>query len=180
MRFKKSMIGQRCLAGWHDEPALGAHLATLRFGYTHHGIYIGSGMVVHYSGLSRSWHSGPVEEVTLARFALGHTVRIVDHPEPMFSAAEVVRRARSRVGERDYRLLTNNCEHFCNWCVSGLSRSVQIERPSGIPALTLCLAVRLVSRLPPGRVRERVLATESTGRGSGAWGREGEPRRACV
>jgi hypothetical protein len=160
MRFKKSMIEQRWPAGLHDEPALGAHLATLRFGYTHHGIYVGSGKVVHYSGLSCSWHSGPVEEVTLARFALDHTVRIVDHPEPMFCPEEVVTRARSRVGERDYRVLTNNCEHFCNWCVSGLSRSIQIERPSGIPALTLCLAVRLVSRRPQGRVGERVLATD--------------------
>jgi hypothetical protein len=135
-------------AGLQEEPALGAHLATSRLGYTHHGIYIGGGKVVHYAGLSRSWHSGPVEEVTLTRFALGRPVRIVDHPESIYSAEEIVRRARSRVGEQAYHLLTNNCEHFCNWCVSGLSRSVQVERPSGFPAVTVCVAARLVTRLP--------------------------------
>ncbi len=169
MRFKKSMIPmgypkpapaseQRWPEGLEQEPTLGAHLATSRFGYTHHGIYIGNGKVMHYAGLSRSWRSGPVEEVTLARFAFGHPVQIVDHPESIYSAEEIVRRARSRVGEQAYRLLTNNCEHFCNWCVSGLNRSVQIERPAGFPARTVCLAARLVTRLPIARVRHRAAA----------------------
>ena len=26
--------------------------------------------------------------------------------------------ARSRLGERSYRILTNNCEHFCEWCLN--------------------------------------------------------------
>ncbi len=154
---RDAAANQRWPAGLQEEPPLGAHLVTSRFGYTHHGIYIGSGKVVHYAGLSRSWHSGPVEEVTLARFAFGHPVRIVDHPESIYSAEEIVHRARSRVGEHAYRLLTNNCEHFCNWCVSGLSRSVQIERPSGLAALTVCLAARLVARMP--RMRQRALLT---------------------
>jgi hypothetical protein len=29
----------------------------------------------------------------------------------------------SRLGERRYRILTNNCEHFCEWCLNGASRS---------------------------------------------------------
>jgi len=127
---------------------VGAHLATSRRGYSHHGIYLGGDRVVHYAGLSRSWHSGPVEEVTLARFTLGRALRIIDHPEAAYTAKEIVCRARSRVGERDYRLLTNNCEHFCNWCVSGRSRSAQIEQPKGLPAMTLCLLARLVTRFP--------------------------------
>jgi len=40
----------------------------------------------------------------------------------------VVARARSRLGENRYRLTTNNCEHFCEWCLSGESRSEQVER----------------------------------------------------
>jgi Lecithin retinol acyltransferase len=39
----------------------------------------------------------------------------------------VVHRARSRVGEDGYRLLTNNCEHFCEWCLSGQHRSYQVD-----------------------------------------------------
>ncbi len=172
MGFKKSTIPKgyartaaatvsRWPAGLEQEPALGAHLATSRLGYAHHGIYVGNGKVVHYAGLCRSWHCGSVEEVTIFQFAFGHQVWIVDHPESIYSAEEIVRRARSRVGEHNYRLLTTNCEHFCNWCVSGVSRSVQIERPSGLPARTVCLAARLVTRLPQMRVRRRALATSA-------------------
>jgi Lecithin retinol acyltransferase len=113
---------------WEREPPLGAHLTTTRRGYTHHGIYVGHGLVVHYSGLSGFWHCGPVEEVSLSRFAIGRPVQIVGRGRPSYSPLEIVRRARSRIGENDYRLLTNNCEHFCNWCVNGVSRSAQAER----------------------------------------------------
>jgi hypothetical protein len=111
-----------------NEPVPGAHLTTSRRGYTHHGVYVGGGRVVHYSGLSGFWQCGPVEEVSLSRFAAGHEVRILDRPSSRYSPQEIVRRARSRLGENDYRLLTNNCEHFCNWCCSGVSHSAQVER----------------------------------------------------
>jgi lecithin:retinol acyltransferase len=117
-----------------QKPPLGAHLTTTRRGYCHHGIYVGEGRVVHYSGLSGGfWQCGPVEEVSLSRFAVGRPVRIVDHPQSPHSAAEIVRRARSRLGENDYRLLTNNCEHFCNWCLSGVSYSAQVQKPLRLP-----------------------------------------------
>ena len=112
-----------------QEPPLGAHLATSRRGYSHHGVYVGRGWVVHYSGFSGFWQCGPVEEVSLSRFANSHPVRIVHHAQSPYSPEEIVRRARSRLGESDYRLLTNNCEHFCNWCVSGLNISTQVARP---------------------------------------------------
>jgi hypothetical protein len=110
------------------EPPLGAHLTTSRWGYSHHGVYVGQGRVVHYSGFSGFWQCGPVEEVSLSRFANGHPVHVLDPLEPLYSPEEIVRRARSRLGENDYRLLTNNCEHFCNWCRSGVSRSEQVEK----------------------------------------------------
>ncbi|HME40459.1 MAG TPA: lecithin retinol acyltransferase family protein [Steroidobacteraceae bacterium] len=122
-----SESGWRAL-GLKQEPPLGAHLATSRWGYSHHGVYVGGGRAVHYSGLSGFWQCGPVEEVSLSRFVNGHSVRIVEHAEPQYSPEEIVRRARSRLGENEYRLLNNNCEHFCNWCLSGVSRSAQVER----------------------------------------------------
>jgi hypothetical protein len=114
-------------SGLEQEPPLGAHLTTSRRGYTHHGMYVGHGRVVHYSGLSGFWQCGPVEEVSLSRFAGGRRVQIVDHDRPPYSPEEIVRRARSRIGENDYRLLSNNCEHFCNWCLCGVSHSAQAE-----------------------------------------------------
>ena len=116
-----------------QELPLGAHLTTSRRGYTHHGVYVGGGRVVHYSGFSGSWQCGPVEEVSLSRFSAGRELRVVHHPKSVFSPEEIVRRASSRLGENDYRLLTNNCEHFCNWCLDGVSRSAQVERPLVLP-----------------------------------------------
>lgn len=43
------------------------------------------------------------------------------------NGVEVARRARSRLGENRYNLLTNNCEHFCEWCVRGEHRSYQVD-----------------------------------------------------
>jgi len=127
-----------------DEPVLGAHLITQRRGYEHHGIYVGGGMVIHYAGFAKSAHRGPVEEVSLEQFADGHAVAVRPHPFPKFSGAETVLRARSRLGENHYRLLTNNCEHFCAWCLLGESRSEQVHvcltHPRAGAHALLCLA----------------------------------------
>lgn len=126
-------VSDHSVAALEQELPLGAHLTTARRGYNHHGVYVGRGRVVHYSGLSGLWQCGPVEEVSLSRFVNGHPVRIIDHLESQYSPEEIVWRARSRLGENDYRLLTNNCEHFCNWCLSGISRSAQVERRLQLP-----------------------------------------------
>jgi hypothetical protein len=109
----------------HEEPALGAHLVTPRLGFAHHGIYVGGGRVVHYGSFTLGWR--PVEEVSLARFARGHAVWVRPHATARFTSEQVVERARSRLGEGSYRLFTNNCEHFCEWCVHGEHRSYQVD-----------------------------------------------------
>ena len=44
----------------------------------------------------------------------------------LYSPEETVARARSRIGETGYNLLTNNCEHFAIWCKTGISESMQV------------------------------------------------------
>lgn len=41
--------------------------------------------------------------------------------EPLYDREEIVRRARSEIGTKlgTYNLLSNNCEHFANWCRCG-------------------------------------------------------------
>ncbi len=120
------------------EPTRGAHLISKRHGYSHHGIYVGNGRVVHYAGLSGGlWQCGPVEEVSLLQFACGNAIQIADPITTPFSSEEIVRRARSRLGENDYRILTNNCEHFCTWCVGGVSHSEQVRQPLLLPLRAL-------------------------------------------
>ena len=45
----------------------------------------------------------------------------------LYTPEETVIRARERIGETQYSLWTNNCEHFAIWCKTGISESHQIE-----------------------------------------------------
>ena len=130
-----------------SELPTGSHIVTRRHGYTHHGIYAGAGRVVHYAGLSRGLRRGPVEENSLTAFAAGHPMSVVSGVRPKFEGAEVTRRARSRIGEDNYRLLTNNCEHFCEWCLQGQHRSYQIDAYLAIPLRALQMTRRLIAEL---------------------------------
>jgi len=131
-----------------QEPPLGSHLVTPRRGYLHHGIYVGARKVVHYSGFAHGLRRGPVEEVPFAHFARGQRVWVRSDAPSDFDVREVIRRARSRVGEDRYRLLTNNCEHFCEWCLCGTARSFQVEAWRARPRLTLLATLRLIIRVP--------------------------------
>lgn len=98
----------------------GDHLYVSRGLYTHHGIDCGDGTVIHY----REGES--ITRSSLAFFALGQPVQVknyivADPPDV------VVQRAESRLGERDYNLVFNNCEHFVSWCKTGDHRSEQVN-----------------------------------------------------
>ena len=128
---------------------LGSHITTPRRGYLHHGIYVGGGNVVHYSGSSRGLYAGPVEEIPLDRFARGRPIWVEVHTFIRFDPGEVIQRARSRVGENHYRVFSNNCEHFCEWCLHGEQRSYQVEACKAIPHRALHAVIHLALRLIP-------------------------------
>jgi hypothetical protein len=106
---------------------LGDHLISWRTGYTHHGIYIGSDQVIHYSGLADGLRAGPVEITTLKKFAAGKDVKVRKYDDALYSGDSAVRRARSRLGENNYDLQANNCEHFCTWVRTGEHASRQVQ-----------------------------------------------------
>ncbi len=142
------------MEGTYDEREfpLGSHVVTPRRGYLHHGVYVGNGKVVHYAGLGRGWRRGPVEEIPLARFAGGRPVWIRSRANASadglaYDAGQIVLRARSRVGEHSYRLLTNNCEHFCEWCIHGEPRSFQIEAWLTRPLQTFVESLRFAREM---------------------------------
>ena len=116
-------------------PPCGAHLVTPWLGFAHHGIYVGDGRVVHYGALMYDIIRKPVEEVTLECFAEGRPVFVVEHGDACVDTDEAIRRARSRLGEKRYRLLTNNCEHFVEWCLHGVHRSFQAETALSYPRM---------------------------------------------
>ena len=91
--------------------------------YYHHGIYVGDGQVIAYS----KENNKSVALTSLDEFAQGHAIIKVEHDDAKFSRDEVVDRAYSRLGEDDYNLVFNNCEHFANWCVTGNAKSDQVR-----------------------------------------------------
>ena len=137
-RCARGLCTRDRLLAANEEPPLGAHLITPRFAYAHHRVYVGAGAVVHYRAFASHWRRGPVEEVSLSRFAHSHPVWVRPAGPDALRREEIVRRARSRLGENRYRLLSNNCEHFSEWCVHGKHTSPQAER--------LLARIRRVSR----------------------------------
>lgn len=127
--------------------------------YTHHGIDLGDGRVIQYSGLASPGRlSGCVTIVSMEEFAADYEVKAFLYPavyrlndgsevilDITHTPDEIVARALSREGEDCYALFANNCEHFCHWAVSGDHRCGQLmgrsgrllsqgNRPSGSPA----------------------------------------------
>ncbi|MBQ6776099.1 MAG: lecithin retinol acyltransferase family protein [Synergistaceae bacterium] len=45
----------------------------------------------------------------------------------LYSGAETIERARSKLGQGGYNLALNNCEHFAVWCKTGVKDSSQVD-----------------------------------------------------
>ena len=90
--------------------------------YQHHGIDLGDGTVAHYLE-GRQILRSPLEE-----FSRGQLISVVPYaPNACSPAGTTLRRAMGRLGEQNYNLLFNNCEHFAYWCKTGRHRSAQVE-----------------------------------------------------
>lgn len=89
--------------------------------YEHHGIDCGDGTVIHYRKPSEI-----IERTSIEIFSRGQKIYIRQYPI-RYIADTVINRAQSRLGEKQYNLLFNNCEHFATWCITGESKSQQVE-----------------------------------------------------
>lgn len=103
-----------------NPPKLGDHLMTYRLGFTHHGLYVGNDLVIHYE-------KGSIHYDTIENFQKYMDTYILPTTEsPLaFPVEEVLKRAQSRLGEANYQLIFNNCEHFVRWCRSGNDNMVK-------------------------------------------------------
>ncbi len=88
--------------------------------FRHHGIDLGDGSVAHYL------EGREILRSPLSDFSQGEPISVIDHSDASPTGV-TLRRAMSRIGEQNYNLLFNNCEHFATWCKTGRHRSSQIE-----------------------------------------------------
>jgi hypothetical protein len=97
-------------------------LAGIEGVYQHHGIDYGDGTIIHYR---KSGDQAIIARTSLEAFTWDNPIYPVYHPR--VDAPDVVmERAESRLGERQYDLLFNNCEHFATWCKTGRRESAQL------------------------------------------------------
>lgn len=90
--------------------------------YTHHGIDIGDGTVIH---LSRS--RGGITRSSLDEFTDDRRLHVQHWP--LADAPDtVLARAQSYLGAAKYDLFHANCEHFASWCKTGVAESAQVAR----------------------------------------------------
>lgn len=132
-------------------------------GYRHHGIDLGDGTVVHARphDFQRPFGGGTVVQTSLAEFADGETVRVVNEPPAAFAPDEIVARALAHVGREGYCPVVANCEHFTTWCATGRSHSRQVEAAvrgvTAVAATTVAIAAAFFGG-PAGRAAARTIA----------------------
>ena len=94
VRRKSRLTSSRVpgLSAWvGDEPeqlVAGTHLIARRRGYTHHGICLGGGRVVHYAGRIK-YPQGLIEEISLAEFSEGRALRAEKRQTGRFNESEI-------------------------------------------------------------------------------------------
>ena len=88
--------------------------------FLHHGIDLGDGTVAHYL------EGREILRSSLDDFSQGQPLSVVEHPV-CSPQGVTLRRAMSRIGEQNYNLLFNNCEHFATWCKTGRHHSDQVQ-----------------------------------------------------
>jgi hypothetical protein len=110
--------------------AEGEHIKVQRLKglYWHHGIDIGDGTVVHYSGEPLRWVEACICQVSMDVFLRGGDPVVVKHRGAARPPADVVKEALSHVGEQGYNLFERNCEHFACYCQTGRWKSRQVRK----------------------------------------------------
>ena len=88
--------------------------------FHHHGIDLGDGTVAHYL------EGREILRSSIDEFRQEQPITVIEH-DAASAKGVTLRRAMSRIGEQNYNLLFNNCEHFATWCKTGRHRSGQIE-----------------------------------------------------
>lgn len=132
--------------------AIGDHLMISFGSYQHHAIDMGDGMAIQYGGGELSARHNKVSIASIDTLATKGTLVVIKQPAK-FSGEEIVERAKSRIGEQNYSLFHNNCEHFVNWCRTGRAESRQVDR--AVERLASC-AFKLTNKRAASTISRRL------------------------
>lgn len=119
----------------YSNPKKGEHIRVSRGIYNHHGVYISNEEVIHFTGRNSDnvldWSRNEVIKTDLDDFLHGGILEVKEYTEEelddVYPVDHIVIYARACIGDKDYHLIFNNCEHFANTCTLGRFRSKQVE-----------------------------------------------------
>lgn len=109
--------------------------------YKHFGIYINEDCVIHYDGKIDDFYLREmcVRETKMDRFLAGKdSFEVLKLKDTYYDNKSTVDRARAHLGEENFNLVFNNCEHFAMWCKTGRKNSNQVN---SILALSILLLI---------------------------------------
>lgn len=118
-----------------ENPKFGDQIRVNRGLYYHYGIYISNDEVIHFASLIPGYETSPehasVCNTSLDIFLKGGILECANYSKEEMDKKrtpnEIVEYAKSKIGEKGYDLLKNNCEHFSNECVFGYKKSSQVD-----------------------------------------------------
>lgn len=105
----------------------GEHIFVRRRGYTHHGVEVDDGEVIHFTGTPGNKRGAMIRRTTMAEFTGSRGKLRYRRYGRQLDADLVVARAESKLGQSGYGLFSNNCEHFATWCVHDRTASAQVN-----------------------------------------------------
>jgi hypothetical protein len=133
--------------------------------YTHHGIDLGDGTVVHArpDDPERIFDGGSVARTSLAEFAAGAPIRVITDPPSIHPPDEIATRALSHVGRDGYCPVVENCEHFASWCATGERGSRQVDLLAARVASTATRVAAVVAARAAAGAAQRVVIRTAVG-----------------
>lgn len=106
--------------------AKGDHIKVKRTGYYHHGIDLGNGEVIHFTGEPGKKRDAAIQRTEIKYFLCSRNLEIVKYSK-CFSPDKTISIALKHLGDVGYNLVINNCEHFARYCKTGQKKSEQVN-----------------------------------------------------
>ena len=99
----------------------------------HHAIYIDNGEILHFTGGHNNYDPRNATIVKDTIFNFENTAKkrnspiYVNYNNNIDNKENVLKRCDEVLGEKNYCIITNNCEHLVNYCITGIKKSDQVE-----------------------------------------------------
>ena len=89
----------------------------------HYGIYVSDSCIIQYGKASDIFQDSSEEYIEVREYSLIEKLK-------KNSKEKIIEKAKSRIGEKKYNILNNNCEHFVNECVFNKHESLEAKQYS--------------------------------------------------